>query len=456
MCQYLERFGGYAGQRELGYLQWCLAHCMDCLVQQDIPGAQEFLAVLALTFVACDQACIDQGRWDLALLRALEEPPPQLFHGRGTMANPRTRAFSPLSPVAWTTCALQFLKEVDLINARRLETLGQQPRSSPPAAAAEQNPADSHPPPKHPPRFPRKPKSNAKRSSALALLLGLGVRDGALSSSQEPLSFTTRVSFASWVGGLLQAVLGTRTPFSLFLKSTLHLPRPAGPAQPSRVGSSVIFPLPMLTCGAFERFPLECGKRFRRRLMSKRLLHLVCMALNFLYADLVPQLRLVARVGRHLKAFGASVGEFALVDSGRRNPQLIARLSELCSFVAATPAATRDRMLTCQETLFPRTTMLLPASSHFAPSMLLAFACLELLPDELRMVHLEPTALLRDVPPPGDVVPVWSKEDPRETKALADLWNSLGLFVVRPTLRVSDSFKLARAFNCDKPPIGTG
>ena len=44
----------------------------------------------------------------------------------------------------------------------RLETLGQQPRSSPPATAAEQNPADSQPPPKRPPRFPRKPKSDAK------------------------------------------------------------------------------------------------------------------------------------------------------------------------------------------------------------------------------------------------------------------------------------------------------
>ena len=97
---------------------------------------------------------------------------------------------------------------------------------------------------------------------------GLGVRDGALSSSQEPLSFATRVSFASWVGGLLRAVLRTRTPFSLFLNSTLHLPRPAGPAQPSRVGSSVIFPLPMNAFGAFEHFPLECGSRFRRRLSA--------------------------------------------------------------------------------------------------------------------------------------------------------------------------------------------
>ena len=69
------------------------------------------------------------------------------------------------------------------------------------------------------------------------------------------------------------------------------------------------------------------------------------------------------------------------------------------------------------------------------------------------MAYLEPRALLHDVPRPDDFVPVWSREDPRETKELADLWDSLGSLVVRPaTLGFSDSFKLARAFNCYKAP----
>ena len=166
MCQYLERYGGFAGQREQGYAMWCLAHVMDAMIQQDYQGAQEFLA---LTFVAMDQSSIDGGRWDFAwLLTLLEEPPPQLFHGRGTVANPRTRAFSPLSPVAWTTCALQYLKEVDLITARRLETLGNAPRGSqhPPQlhqpASSEIAPADQNKP-KRPPRYPRKPKADLSK-----------------------------------------------------------------------------------------------------------------------------------------------------------------------------------------------------------------------------------------------------------------------------------------------------
>ena len=70
--------------------------------------------------------------------------------------------------------------------------------------------------------------------------------------------------------------------------------------------------------------------------MHQRLLHIVCVcvALNFLRSNFVPiplsvlqrplnaaQRSLVAHAGRHLEAFGASVGEFLLADSGRRNPQ---------------------------------------------------------------------------------------------------------------------------------------
>ena len=88
-----------------GYVTWCLAHVMDCLTNDDIAGAREFLAV---TIVAIDQSSIHAGRWDFArLLTLLEEPPAQLFHGRGVVANPRSRAFSSLLPVGWTTCALQ-------------------------------------------------------------------------------------------------------------------------------------------------------------------------------------------------------------------------------------------------------------------------------------------------------------------------------------------------------------
>ena len=80
------------------------------------------------------------------------------------------------------------------------------------------------------------------------------------------------------------------------------------------------------------------------------------MALNFLHANFVPiplpllqrpptraQLRLIDHVGRHLKAFGASVGDSSLPDAGRRNPQLIARLRELSARVTQLAPSGFDR-----------------------------------------------------------------------------------------------------------------
>ena len=60
--------------------------------------------------------------------------------------------------------------------------------------------------------------------------------------SASTCGFESVVGFASWVSGLLRAVLRTRTPFSAFLLSTLHLPRLSRPAPPS----GVIFPVPFL------------------------------------------------------------------------------------------------------------------------------------------------------------------------------------------------------------------
>ena len=158
MCHYLERFGGFGGQREAGYAMWCLAHIADCLIQQDIQGAQEFLA---LTLVAVDQSVIDHGRWDFAwILTLLEDPPAQLFHARPYSSNPRSRAFSPLSPVAWTTCALQYLKEIDLITTRRLESLGTGPKVAASNPQGEPSP-ETPQKPKRQPRYPRKPKADA-------------------------------------------------------------------------------------------------------------------------------------------------------------------------------------------------------------------------------------------------------------------------------------------------------
>ena len=258
-----------------------------------------------------------------------------------------------------------------------------------------------------------------------------------------PLGFSTQVSFASWSSGLLRSILRTRTTFASFLKSTLHLPRLAKPAPLS----GVVFPLPLPAVGVFARFSLECSSRLRRRIMHQRLLHIVCMALNFLHSNFVPipfaalqrplnaaQRSLVAHRSRHLKAFGASVGEFPLSDSGRRNPQLIARLSELMSFLSAASAATGDTYADRSGTVVPMQNDAFPGLDPFksldVSRLKLAgrglWDPLPHLPAELYMAFAEPSCLAHGALPPDDFVPVWTHEDPRETARLATFGMSWG------------------------------
>ncbi|CAE7202482.1 NaCP60E [Symbiodinium sp. CCMP2592] len=153
--RYVERYGGFAGQREAGMMMWVLAHIGDCMLANDHEGAQE---MLALALVAQEQSALDSGSWSVAyLLTLLEEPPPQLFSGRAAAGNSaRLKAFAPLCPPSWGTTTLAFIKEIDALQARRKELA-----QSPSKAAASSQEAQDEVPPKRKPRFPRRPKQPA-------------------------------------------------------------------------------------------------------------------------------------------------------------------------------------------------------------------------------------------------------------------------------------------------------
>ena len=128
MVQYLERFGGYGGSKELGLIQYALAHICDALVHGDSEGAKEHLALL---MVGVEQACMDHGRWELAYrLMLLDEPPSQLWSYRQAGYDPKLRAFAPLCPQRWTTTALAYSKEIDYIHQKRSE-MTHQPKGNP-------------------------------------------------------------------------------------------------------------------------------------------------------------------------------------------------------------------------------------------------------------------------------------------------------------------------------------
>ena len=63
--------------------------------------------------------------WNLAwLLRLLDDPPQNLWLNRGQTATGARRPFAPLCPHQWTTVALAYLKEAEVLQGKRSEVLG--------------------------------------------------------------------------------------------------------------------------------------------------------------------------------------------------------------------------------------------------------------------------------------------------------------------------------------------
>ena len=153
--QYLERFGGYGRNRELGQLQYQAMTMFDFLMADNIPAAKD---TLALMVVAIEQMNLDGGRSDLATLLCLQEDPPSsIFVNRHLSTTSRARAFAPLADQRWiTTCALAYLKELEVISAKRLE-LGSAktfPHSDPPDPSPKPKAKAN---PKRRGKFPQKP-----------------------------------------------------------------------------------------------------------------------------------------------------------------------------------------------------------------------------------------------------------------------------------------------------------
>ena len=120
--RYLERFGGYSRQRELGQLQFQVMTALDFMMAGRTEAAMDTIALLA---VSIEQAALDQGRMDLATLLCLQEDPPaSIFTNRALSSTSRARSFAPLADQRWVTVALAFLKEMEVISAKRSEMAG--------------------------------------------------------------------------------------------------------------------------------------------------------------------------------------------------------------------------------------------------------------------------------------------------------------------------------------------
>jgi len=148
LLAYLERHGGYKGQKDLGLIMWVAAHIVDCLSADDVAGAKEHVALL---IVSLEQAASDGG-WGIAfLLTLLEEPPLSLFQERLANVSMHGKPFAPLVPPAWAAICLAYVKEMDLLSSKKKETIA--------AKVKPEKPDADSPSPRRKPRFPKKPKT---------------------------------------------------------------------------------------------------------------------------------------------------------------------------------------------------------------------------------------------------------------------------------------------------------
>eukprot|EP00435_Cladocopium_sp_Y103_P002286 s824_g1.t1 len=119
LLAYLERYGGYGQNRELGMIQWSLAHIFDAAAKEEWGLVRDHVA---LTSVMVEQASLDANKWHLAwLLRLLDDPPQNLWLSRGQTATGARRPFAPLCAQSWTTTALAYMKEADVLQSKRVE-----------------------------------------------------------------------------------------------------------------------------------------------------------------------------------------------------------------------------------------------------------------------------------------------------------------------------------------------
>eukprot|EP00435_Cladocopium_sp_Y103_P067781 s1247_g30.t1 len=120
---------------------------LDFLQVGNLQAARDSAALMA---VCLDQAALDNGRFDLALLLALQEDPPStVFSHKPPSPLSKARAFTPLASQQWVTVALAYVKELDLISAKRLE-MTTAPKANP--FVASTGPSET-----------AKPKPNAKK-----------------------------------------------------------------------------------------------------------------------------------------------------------------------------------------------------------------------------------------------------------------------------------------------------
>ena len=272
------------------------------------------------------------------------------------------------------------------------------------------------------------------------------------------------LDFNKWCSFLAISVLRTRSPFSKFLHSTLHLQRGI------EASVSPLFPLPIPFPGVFARMPSGLSASKRCKIHFRRAIHVMVMALNFWWAGScfisIEHLRrtpsksqrsFLHRLSGLVLADGP-LESFEVIRSGRRFPQLVARLCDLSDVLAKLGVGAGPYERTFSGHSVPldvtRFQELEPYKSLDASRLkVVGHGRLDATPfltPELCMAYRYPDSLLIDVIPKQHEYPA-TMDSAEEVLSLARLWDARGLLYIHDIdLEKERRFELVRVFNCLK------
>ena len=317
---------------------WLLGHTVDAAAQGDLHQVRERLALM---LVALDQSVVDGGDWTVAYLLSLaEDPPISLFQDRSSTMAPFGKPFGSLVPPQWSSVVLAYYQrngspgeqkagvtQKDAKGCRSRESLTEKKSKIPEASSSRSGGRKGTVSDLHEEISPTGGNVPVAAGSETVLHAGASLPRNDL--------FGKHISFASWCAQMVTSVFRTRTAFSAFARSAIHL-------TPSFVASrSPAFPIPLPHFGVFDRMPSGLSLRQRSRVHFKRAVVLTILALDFWWSgnrfiDMsllrrspsASQRQIIKRVVDFMQVDGPKI-PFCVSLSGRRSPQLIARLCEL-------------------------------------------------------------------------------------------------------------------------------
>ena len=254
-----------------------------------------------------------------------------------------------------------------------------------------------------------------------------------------------RLTFRRWSLSFCFRILRTRTPFSAFLASLLHLTQ-VGMPPPAKS----LFPLPLPYFGLFRSSSPRLNSRARLRLGVRRATFVTVAALNYVHSGGFVHFESLRRppnssqrkaldyLERLVKACGA-VESVHVPSASRRSAQLIARLSEISDQmtrlgpvsdpygpafpgVSPSPAERRAALSPYQSLCADR--LKLSGKANWDPTPFLE--------DSLYLAFREPQSLLLPQvpePSPSDI-PSSCPTPAAELEKVARLWDRNGLLVL--------------------------